>query len=148
MRLVIEVAPGELIDKITILELKLQNITDQNQQANVRREYEVLMATFRQAVEETKTLSDLIEELRSANGRLWTYENEVRRLELSGDFGDRFIAVARSIYLTNDERAATKRKINQLFNSALMEEKSYRLEGRAANSHQPSGLLARTTDEA
>lgn len=125
MKLMVEVAPGELIDKITILEIKLQNIKDETKLTNVRREYEILMETFRENVEETSDLRALIDELREANMRIWEIEDEIRDLERAGDFGDQFVAVARSVYRSNDRRAATKRKINELLNSVLIEEKSY-----------------------
>ena len=125
MKLLVEVAPGELIDKITILEIKLQNIKDEAKLANVRREYEILMDTFRAHIEETDDLRALIDELRVANQRIWDIEDDIRSLERANDFGDEFVAVARSVYRSNDRRAATKRKINELLNSVIIEEKSY-----------------------
>lgn len=125
MKLMVEVAPGELIDKITILEIKLLNIEDETKLANVRHEHEVLMETFRETIEETADLRALMDELREANKRIWDIEDEIRALERAQDFGDRFVAVARSVYRSNDLRAATKRKINELLDSALIEEKSY-----------------------
>ena len=125
MKLLVEVAPGELIDKITILEIKLQNIKDEAKLANVRREYEILMETFRANIAETDDLRALIDELRVANQRIWDIEDEIRDLERAKEFGDPFVAVARSVYRSNDRRAATKRKINELLNSVIIEEKSY-----------------------
>jgi len=125
MKLMVEVAPGELIDKITILEIKLLNIEDETKLANVRHEHEVLMETFRETIEETADLRALMDELREANKSIWDIEDEIRALERAQDFGDRFVAVARSVYRSNDLRAATKRKINELLDSALIEEKSY-----------------------
>ena len=125
MKLLVEVAPGELIDKITILEIKLQNIKDEAKLANVRREYEILMETFGVNIEETDDLRALIDELRAANQKIWDIEDDIRSLERAKDFGDEFVAVARSVYRSNDLRAATKRKINELLNSVIIEEKSY-----------------------
>lgn len=125
MMLMVEVAPGELIDKITILEIKLQNIKDEAKLANVRREYEILMATYRANITETEALRALIDELRDANAKIWDIEDDIRDLERNKDFGERFVAVARSVYRSNDRRAATKRRINELLNSAIIEEKSY-----------------------
>ena len=125
MKLLVEVAPGELIDKITILEIKLQNIKDEAKLANVRREYEILMETFGVNIEETDDLRALIDELRAANQKIWDIEDDIRSLERAKDFGDEFVAVARSVYRSNDRRAATKRKINELLNSVIIEEKSY-----------------------
>lgn len=125
MKLMVEVAPGELIDKITILEIKLKNIEDEAKLANVRREYEVLMETYRANIEETDALRALIDELRDANAKLWEIEDDIRDLERAKDFGDAFIALARSVYRSNDRRAAMKREINELLNSTILEEKSY-----------------------
>jgi uncharacterized protein DUF6165 len=125
MKLMVEIAPGELIDKITILEIKLANIDDEAKLENVRREYEILMGTFRAHIEETEDLRALIDQLRAANQKIWDIENDIRDLERAKDFGDRFVAVARSVYRSNDARAATKRKINELLNSVIVEEKSY-----------------------
>jgi len=125
MKLLVEVAPGELIDKITILEIKLKNIEDEAKLANVRREYKILMETYRANIEETDALRTLIDELRAANAKLWDIEDDIRDLERAKDFGDAFIALARSIYRSNDRRAAMKREINELLNSSIIEEKSY-----------------------
>jgi len=125
VKLLVEVAPGELIDKITILEIKLQNMKDEAKLANVRREYEILMETFHANIEETEELRSLIDALRAANQKIWDIEDEIRDLERAKNFGDQFVAVARSVYRSNDRRAATKRKINELLNSVIIEEKSY-----------------------
>ena len=125
MKLLVEVAPGELIDKITILEIKIQNIKDEAKLANVRREHALLMETFRDNIPETPELSALIDELRAENQKIWDIEDEIRELERNKDFGGAFVAVARSVYRRNDARAAAKRKINKLLNSVIIEEKSY-----------------------
>ena len=125
MMLLVEVAPGELIDKITILEIKLKNIKDETKLANVRREYKILMEIYRANIEETDALRALIDELRDANAKLWDIEDDIRDLERVQDFGDTFIALARSVYRSNDRRAAMKREINVLLNSNIIEEKSY-----------------------
>ena len=125
MKLMVEVAPGELIDKITILEIKLNKINDEAKLTNVRREYEILMETYRAKIEETDALRALIDELREANAKLWDIEDDIRDLERSNDFGDAFVSLARSVYRSNDQRAAMKREINELLNSTIIEEKSY-----------------------
>ena len=125
MMLLVEVAPGELIDKITILEIKLKNIKDETKLANVRREYKILMEIYRANIEETDALRALIDELRDANAKLWDIEDDIRDLERVQDFGDTFVALARSVYRSNDRRAAMKREINVLLNSNIIEEKSY-----------------------
>ena len=125
MKLMVEVAPGELIDKITILEIKLKNIEDEAKLTNVRREYDVLMETYRVNIEETDALRARIAELRDANAKLWDIEDDIRDLERVKNFGDAFVALARSVYRSNDRRAAMKREINELLNSTIIEEKSY-----------------------
>ena len=125
MKLMVEVAPGELIDKITILEIKLNKIDDEAKLTNVRREYEILMETYRANIEETDALRGLIDSLRDANAKLWDIEDEIRNVERVKDFGDAFVSLARSVYRSNDRRAATKREINELLNSTILEEKSY-----------------------
>ena len=125
MKLMVEVAPGELIDKITILEIKLNKIDDEAKLKNVRREYEILMETYRANIEKTDALGALVDELREANAKLWDIEDDIRDLERARDFGDAFVSLARSVYKSNDRRAATKRKINELLNSRIVEEKSY-----------------------
>ena len=123
--IMVEVAPGELIDKISILEIKLKNIQDEAKLANVRREYDILMENYRANIAETEPLLALIGELRDANAKIWAIEDDIRDLERTKDFGVTFVAVARSVYQSNDLRAATKRKINEMLNSEIIEEKSY-----------------------
>jgi arginine deiminase len=125
MTILIQVSPGELIDKMTILEVKLDRMSDPAKLANVRREHDMIMQTFRENVADTTALAKLIAELKAANLALWTIEDDIRDHERKGDFGDSFVALARSIYRINDERAAIKRRINVLLDSAIVEEKSY-----------------------
>jgi tetratricopeptide (TPR) repeat protein len=121
----IEVAPGELIDKITILEIKEAHWTDATKVANVRRELGVLTAARDQAVRGSVALAQLTAELRGVNEALWQIEDDIRLCERDQDFGGRFIALARSVYRQNDRRAVLKRKINELLGSSLIEEKGY-----------------------
>jgi hypothetical protein len=125
MSIKVEIAPGELIDKITILEIKLERMTDAAKLANVRIEYDILMEVLKREVQDSPELAALTGELKAINGRLWTIEDDIRDLERASDFGPKFVALARSVYRTNDERAATKRKVNALLNSVIIEEKSY-----------------------
>lgn len=125
MTIVLEVSPGELIDKMTILEIKLAKMSNARQLANVRREYDLVRRTFSDAVASTPALAGLTEQLKAANAALWQIEDEIREHERRQDFGDRFVNLARSVYRTNDQRAAIKRRINEMLNSALVEEKSY-----------------------
>ena len=119
----IEVAPGELIDKLTILAIKLDRIDDPAKRANVRREHEMLA---RAHPGDVAPLDALTAELRAVNASLWEIEDRIRDCERLGDFGADFVALARAVYKTNDRRAALKRAINDTLGSRLVEEKSYR----------------------
>jgi hypothetical protein len=122
---VIEAAPGELIDKITILEIKAKHIGDAAKLSHVRTELETLRAAWDRTIVPSEDLAALTAELRAINQALWKIEDEIRHCEQVGDFGPRFVELARSVYKTNDHRAAVKRRINQLLGSELIEEKSY-----------------------
>ncbi|MCA8996857.1 MAG: hypothetical protein KDA80_07725, partial [Planctomycetaceae bacterium] len=121
----VEVAPGELIDKITILEIKSERIDDPSKLANVRHELQVLREQEDNLLRKSAQLSELKSSLRQINEDLWEIEDNIRDCEREQDFGDKFIQLARSVYRTNDRRAAVKREINLLLGSALVEEKSY-----------------------
>jgi hypothetical protein len=125
MRIFAEISPGELIDKITILEIKLDRIRDEDKRVNVQREYMVLTARLAQAVPLNPELARLREALKAVNLALWEIEDDIRDQERAADFGDRFIALARAVYRTNDRRADLKREINLATRSELIEEKSY-----------------------
>jgi hypothetical protein len=124
MILKIEVAPGELIDKITILEIKLVRMRDEGKLSNVQREYAIL-SRVADVVLANPELTTLRSELKSINERLWQIEDDIRERERRQDFGPEFIRLARAVYRTNDERARVKREINRLLNSTLVEEKAY-----------------------
>lgn len=124
-QIMIEVAPGELIDKITILEIKLENMTDAAKLANVRHELDVLAAARDAAISASDDLAYLTGELKRVNLSLWQIEDDIRDCERANDFGESFIDLARAVYKTNDLRAALKRKINELLDSPIFEEKSY-----------------------
>jgi tetratricopeptide (TPR) repeat protein len=115
---------GELIDKITILRIKAERISEPEKLANVHRELKLLERLAREDGA-SETIALLTDQLAIVNGRLWTIEDALRRCEHEGDFGSRFVALARSVYCENDTRAAIKRAINVLASSALVEEKSY-----------------------
>ena len=127
MLISVEISPGELLDKITILEIKRDRIAESAKLENVRRELAVLAASRDRAVAPSDELvAALTAELRGVNEALWEVEDELRQCECAGDFGPRFIELARSVYRLNDRRASIKRKINEALGSPLMEEKSYR----------------------
>jgi hypothetical protein len=125
VNLSVPVGPGELIDKITILEIKSERLASRAKLANVRAELAVLAAARDAAVAPSPALNDLTAALKRVNEALWRIEDEIRDCERAADFGPRFIALARAVYHTNDERAALKRRINDLLDADIVEEKSY-----------------------
>jgi hypothetical protein len=125
MKIMIETAPGELIDKITILEIKLDNIRDEAKLANIRREHALLTEALRKEVASSDDLSSLAAALKGVNAELWRIEDDIREHERAQNFDANFIALARAVYRTNDKRAVIKRQINDLLQSSIVEEKSY-----------------------
>jgi hypothetical protein len=125
VNVLVEIAPGELLDKLTILNIKLKRITDPAKLANVRIEHDVLTAVKAETIASDPELEALVEQLEEINGRIWILEDDIRDLERAKDFGARFVEIARLVYRTNDERAATKKTINERLNSRIVEEKSY-----------------------
>ena len=115
---------GELVDKITILEIKKQNINDQNKLKNVKFELDTLNSIFNKLNVKNK-ISNEIKSLREINKKLWVIEDDIRDEERKSKFGDSFIKLARTVYFTNDKRAEIKKVINLKTNSGLIEEKSY-----------------------
>lgn len=127
-KILIEISPGELIDRTTILHLKSAYITDPMKLATVRAElarHEDLVV----ALAPDETVQALMDHLLMINARLWEIEEDIRGCERMQDFGPKFIALARAVYQTNDERAATKGKIDRLRGSSISEVKSYGNEG-------------------
>jgi hypothetical protein len=116
---------GELIDKITILRIKTRRINDADKLRNVRRELAMLEELATDAGLVGPSIASLIDRLDAVNARLWDIEDAIRIREREGRFGSEFVTLARSVYVNNDERAALKRAINRMFDSALVEEKSY-----------------------
>ncbi len=121
----VEIAPGELIDKITILDIKMERIEDAAKRENVSIELNTLNAARDKSVPSSDALTDLTAQLKKVNEALWEIEDDIRDCERASDFGDTFVQLARSVYITNDKRAALKREINDLLGSRLVEEKSY-----------------------
>lgn len=118
----IEVSNGEVVDKLTIVEIKLLNIKDEQKLANLKKEFEVLDKAVRNILSKTHPLYN---ELLEINKKLWDIEDKIRECERKKDFGQKFIELARSVYFTNDKRSEVKRRINEVTNSDLKEEKSY-----------------------
>ncbi|MBB5721115.1 hypothetical protein FHS72_000722 [Loktanella ponticola] len=123
--ILVPIAAGELIDKLTILQIKSERIKDATKLANVRHELEVLQGVADAALPQSQSLHQLQTKLYSINADLWVIEDDIRAFEGRGDFGVGFVALARAVYVTNDERAAIKKEINLLLGSAIVEEKSY-----------------------
>jgi hypothetical protein len=121
----VPVSIGELLDKITILEVKAERIADSGKRANVLAELTALDEVVRELGLDRPEVRALQERLHAVNGTLWDIEDAIRDCERRADFGSGFIALARSVYRTNDERAGLKRRINELAGSRLVEEKSY-----------------------
>ena len=121
----VEIAPGELIDKITILEIKSERITDKEKLTNVGVELDTLVSARDAAIPASSDLKEMASRLKAINEKLWDIEDDIRDCERDKDFGPRFVELARAVYHTNDERAAVKREINELLGSHLVEEKSY-----------------------
>lgn len=117
---------GEVIDKITILEIKKKNIVQKDALLNVEKELEMLSSFVADAIAGDQALSDMKRELLDINSRLWVIEDRIREKESVRAFDDEFIELARSVYRTNDLRAAVKRRINLHLNSEILEEKSYK----------------------
>ena len=125
MGLRVEISVGELVDKITILEIKLMFIDDTAKRENINKELATLNASFVEDVGEGAEVLALKESLKQVNLELWRIEDDIRECERQNDFGDDFIRLARAVYHTNDKRAALKREVNELVGSELVEEKSY-----------------------
>jgi Flp pilus assembly protein TadD len=121
----IEISAGELLDKLTILQIKSERLVNAEQLSNVRVELEILRTVRQQKLPPSDQLAALTGELKAVNVALWEVEDVIRRCEAEGDFGTRFIELARSVYRLNDRRAALKRAVNELLGSRLIEEKSY-----------------------
>ncbi len=120
-----EIAVGELIDKITILQIKLERIKDPVKLKNITLEYSLLSQTLSLNIPLSEELSDLIAQLLTVNKKLWDIENAIRQKEADKEFDQIFIQLARSVYINNRERARIKQLINTLVGSHLTEEKEY-----------------------
>jgi hypothetical protein len=123
--ILVPISPGELLDKITILRIKSARMTDATKVANVRTELAALEQVWREAVGSTD-VSDDERGLQAVNERLWVIEDDIRDKERAQAFDARFIELARSVYIENDERAAIKKRINVMLGSRIVEEKSYK----------------------
>jgi hypothetical protein len=121
----VPVSPGEVLDKITILEIKSERISDAGKLVNVRRELELLQAAWQKSVDEDETVSRIHAKLKAINEDLWEIEDDIRDKERAREFDQKFIDLARSVYVTNDQRADAKKELNLYLGSEMVEEKSY-----------------------
>jgi hypothetical protein len=126
MLLNVQTSPGEFLDKLTILEIKAERMSDPAKLENVRRELELLRATWADSPLSARDVSEPLARLKRVNESLWGIEDRIRDKEASRAFDHEFVELARSVYRTNDERAAIKRELNRLLGSELVEEKSYK----------------------
>lgn len=124
--ILVPVSTGELFDKISILEIKSERIADPSKLANINHEMQLLLNIAAQAdVGDRAAVQKLFHKLKDINAQIWEAEDKIRESERQGVFDESFLATARSIYRLNDVRAATKRELNLLTSSSLVEEKSY-----------------------
>lgn len=121
----VPVSPGELLDKITILEIKADRITDTEKLQNVETELQLLTEVWNQSLADNNTVKQLKRELKTTNICLWDIEDQIRNKEARKEFDQEFIELARSVYLQNDKRAEVKKQINVILGSKILEEKSY-----------------------
>ena len=125
MLLSVQTSPGEFLDKLTILEIKSERMTDAAKLANVNRELELLRGTWAASPLAARDVAALVADLKRVNEALWEIEDRIRLKESAAAFDAEFVELARSVYRTNDRRAAIKRELNVALGSDLLEEKSY-----------------------
>jgi len=125
--ILVPISPGELLDKITILRIKSARMTDPVKVGNVRLELELLEKTWRESGAAIPEVANDQAALQRVNDALWDIEDKIRDKELARAFDAEFIELARAVYVTNDERAAVKKRINVALGSRIVEEKSYKL---------------------
>jgi len=125
MSIYVETSPGELLDKISILEIKMERMHDEEKLRNVRIELDALKEAGRGEIVSSPELNDLFDRLKSVNEELWDIEDEIRVCERKMDFGKTFVRLSRGVYHSNDRRSGLKRRINELLGTRIMEEKSY-----------------------
>jgi len=124
-KILTEISAGELLDKISILEIKLDNIKDKEKLIEINKEYKSLIDTRNSNIEISKNLEELTAQLKEVNIKLWSIEDKKRICEKNKDFGKNFIELARNVYKHNDKRAKIKSDINSLLKSNIKEVKSY-----------------------
>ena len=124
-KILTEISAGELLDKLSILEIKLNKINDPVLLNEVKKEYEILNETKNKNINFSKEIEILYKDLKELNEKLWKIEDEIRLCEKNSDFKDKFIQLARDVYFTNDKRSKTKSEINKILGSNIKEVKQY-----------------------
>jgi len=124
-KIIAEISAGEFLDKLSILEIKLNKIKDLVLLNEVKKEYEILNETKNKNVNFSKEIEILYKNLKETNDKLWKIEDEIRLCEKNSDFKDKFIQLSRDVYLTNDKRSKTKSEINKILGSNIIEIKQY-----------------------
>ena len=125
MRIEIPISFGELIDKLTILEIKKSKITNNEKLKNIQLEFDFLNKKYQTILNDTKELQVFYDALLKVNSKLWEIEDKIRILENNKEFNEEFIDLARSVYKSNDERFSIKNQINKTFDSEIQEQKEY-----------------------
>ena len=120
-----EISPGELLDKISILEIKIEKVKDKNSLEEIKKEYKILKEIQTSSIDITDKIKDLFQSVKNVNVKLWNIEDKLRICEKNKDFDKNFIELARSVYFDNDERAELKFKINKILKSNIIEIKQY-----------------------
>jgi len=124
-KVISEISPGELLDKISILEIKLEKIKDKNSQEKIKSEYKILKKIQNSSIEMSDKIKDLYRSVSNVNIKLWDIEDKLRICEQNKDFGKNFIELARGVYFNNDNRAKLKNEINEILKSNIREIKQY-----------------------
>tara|TARA_B100000029_G_scaffold461263_1_gene492904 strand:- start:198 stop:605 length:408 start_codon:yes stop_codon:yes gene_type:complete len=125
MKVLTEISPGELLDKISILEIKLERVKDLNGLKEIKKEYKILKGIQDSSIKFTKKVSELFRAVKNINIVLWDVEDKLRIYEKNKDFGKEFIELAREVYFNNDKRAKIKNEINIILKSNFREIKQY-----------------------
>ena len=124
-KILTEISPGELLDKISILEIKLEKVKDKKSQEKIKKEYKILKEIEISSIKMTDEIKNLIQCVKNVNIELWNLEDKIRIYEKNKDFGEIFIELARGVYFNNDRRAKIKKEINKILKSNIEEVKEY-----------------------
>jgi len=124
-RVLSEISPGELLDKISILEIKLEKVKDKDRQKKIKNEYDILKKVQNSSIEMSDKIKDLYRSVSNVNIKLWDIEDKIRICEQNKNFGKNFIELARGVYFNNDKRAKLKNEINEILKSNIREIKQF-----------------------